>query len=95
MAHAAWLIEAQRQADSERTRVFAMRAREMGGVTARTRPIIERDAAGAHANVLRNAYLAHGYTECGCGRLVNPNYERCYSCGAMKTGRMLNAQAIR
>ena len=64
-----------------RTEVFRMRTRELGGLNARTRPIIEHEMGLAAREAAENVYLAAGYRHCiqQCGRLASPGYAECPS----------------
>lgn len=70
--------EASQQA---RTQVFRLRTRELGGLNAMTRPIIEHEMDLAAREAAENVYLAAGYRFCiqQCGRLASPGYVECPS----------------
>lgn len=73
---------ARNNADSARREAFRMRAREMGGVNARTRDHIVQQAEEAARAAAEQTYIDHGYRPCpqGCGRLVSPGYVDCPNC---------------
>lgn len=56
---------ARAAAATERARIYRMRAREMNGINARTRPIIENEARQGARLAYIQTYLANGYRECG------------------------------
>lgn len=74
-------LAARVAAQQARAEVFRMRARELGGVNERTRPIIEAEQAAAAQEAAENVYLAAGYHRCihapACPRLASPSYAEC------------------
>lgn len=75
---------AKQAADSERERIIVMRTKELGVFNDKTRDLILSEANKAARAAQLAVYFIAGYTECGCGSLVNPNFARCFSCGAWK-----------
>lgn len=56
--------QAREAANTARAAIFRMRARELGGVNAKTRPIIESEAQQGAAAAAKAVYEAAGYTPC-------------------------------
>lgn len=74
-------LAAREAGQQARTEVFRLRTRELGGLNARTRPIIEAEQDAAQREAMLNVYLAAGYRVCihapACPRLASPGYAEC------------------
>ena len=79
---------ARKNADSAYTEAFREEARLAGGFNPATSARIKSAAVHAGQAAYTQTYLDAGYAQCGCGSLVNPDFARCFLCGAWKKSAM-------
>lgn len=83
---------AREAADSAYRTAFFERAKEIGGVTDKTRSQLDAEATLVAEVVRLGIYELHGYRACGCGSMVNPRFATCFVCGARNTAFVFRAR---